>query len=274
MEPLPPNSDDERRSAGDVAATYCATLVDEWAHLGVRYAVVAPGSRSTPMAVALLEHPDLHVELHHDERSAAFTALGVGLATKTPALLLCTSGTAAAEFHPAVVEAHQAGVPMIVITADRPAELQGVGAPQTIDQRNLYGPAVRWYCEPGAPEAGGSAWWRDLAADAWLRTGGTPPGPVHLNLAFREPLVGAAGPLPPRPAVEAVRVTGAGWHLPDEELGRLAEALDGRSGVIVAGARAGSTETDRQALLSLAETLGWPVLADPTSGCRVGHRSV
>ena len=153
-----------------MAATFCATLVDEWVRAGLSDAVISPGSRSTPMALALASHPDLRVHVHHDERSASFLALGVGRGTGRPAALVCTSGTAAAEFHPAVVEAHQAGIPMLVITADRPPELQGVGAPQTIDQRELYGSAVRWYCEPGPPAAGGAPWWRDLARDAWQRT--------------------------------------------------------------------------------------------------------
>ena len=160
LEPSPAGHD------GDVAATYAATLVDEWLRLGLTDAVVSPGSRSTPLAVALADRPELRVHVVLDERSAAFTALGLGIGTGAPAVLLCTSGTAAANFHPAVVEAHQSAVPMVVITADRPPELHGVGAPQTIDQRNLYGTAVRWYCEPGPPAADGAPWWRDLARDA------------------------------------------------------------------------------------------------------------
>jgi len=230
------------------------------------------------MALALAAEDRIAVELHHDERSASFMALGQGLATGVPALLLCTSGTAAAEFHPAVVEAHQAGVPLLVITADRPPELQGVGAPQTIDQREIFGKSVRWYCEPGPATEGGTEWWRALATDAWVRTGGTPPGPVHLNLAFREPLVGTARELPPvvpKPDGQELRRTvGAHWNLPDEELGQLVAACAGRRGIIVAGVRAGRTERDREALLALAEQLRWPVLADAQSGCRVTRNCV
>lgn len=269
-------------SVGDLAATYCATLVDEWVALGLTHAVVAPGSRSTPMAVALASDGRVDVQVVIDERSASFTALGLGLATRRPAAVVCTSGTAAAEMHAAVVEAHQAAVPMLVVTADRPPELQGVGAPQTIDQRELYGNAVRWYCEPGPPAEGGAPWWRDLAADAWGRATGERPGPVHLNLAFREPLVGTAGPLPPRPSptradpatqnpadsAPARRRAGAAWGLVDEEVGRLAEAISGRRGVIVAGARAALDGGDSDAVHALAEHLGWPVLADHPSGCR------
>src|SRR6185503_20784147 len=137
----------------DVQATFCATLVDEWVRRGLRHAIVAPGSRSTPMALALAARTDVAMEVFHDERSASFAALGIALATGVPAALLCTSGTAATHFHAAVVEAHQSGVPMLVLTADRPPELHGVGAPQTIDQTNLYGTAVRRFEDPGVPIA-------------------------------------------------------------------------------------------------------------------------
>src|SRR5262245_9753286 len=124
-----------------VQATFAATLVDELVRCGVEHAVIAPGSRSTPLALALWASDDLEVHVHHDERAAAFTALGIGKATGVPAIVLCTSGTAAAELHAAVVEAHQARVPLLVCTADRPPELQSVGAPQTIDQTHLFGRA-------------------------------------------------------------------------------------------------------------------------------------
>jgi 2-succinyl-5-enolpyruvyl-6-hydroxy-3-cyclohexene-1-carboxylate synthase len=257
-------------STGDLNVTYCATLVDEWVRLGLRHAVVAPGSRSTPMALALAGDERIAVHVVVDERSASFTAVGLGLATGRPAVLLCTSGTAAAEFHAAVVEAHQAAVPMLVCTANRPPELQGTGAPQTIDQRELYGRATRWYCEPGPPAAAGAPWWRELARDAWTRTLGHPPGPVHLDLAFREPLFGEVGQLPPSAddAGAATAVAGPAWGLPDEELGRLVEALSGRRGVVVAGVRSAADGADADAVHTLAEALRWPVLADGPSGCR------
>ena len=116
----------------DVQATFCATLVDEWIRSGVSHAVISPGSRSTPMAIALAERDDIDLHIVHDERVAGFLALGLGL-SGTAALLLCTSGTAAANFFPAVVEAGLSDIPMVVLTADRPPELRGVGAPQTID---------------------------------------------------------------------------------------------------------------------------------------------
>src|SRR5688572_29252037 len=133
------------------AATFCATLVDEWTRRGVRHAVVAPGSRSTPMALALAGRDELRVHVVHDERAAAFVALGIGLGG-VPAVLLCTSGTAAANLHPAVVEAGLSHVPMLVVTADRPPELRDVGAPQTIDQDGLFGRSVRWFYDPGVPD--------------------------------------------------------------------------------------------------------------------------
>ena len=141
----------------DVQATFCATLADEWIRLGVRHAVVAPGGRSTPMALALAERSEVQLHVVHDERSAAFMALGIGsvreLPEHGPALLLCTSGTAAANFSPAVVEAGLSEVPLIVLTADRPEELRGVGAPQTIDQIELFGHHVRWFTDAAVADA-------------------------------------------------------------------------------------------------------------------------
>ncbi len=174
--------------------SFCRTLVDEWVRAGVTDAVVAPGSRSTPLALAVFERLRCTVML--DERSAAFCALGMGLATGRPSVLVCTSGTAATHFYGAVVEASLSCVPLIVCTADRPPELQSVGAPQTIDQTHLYGDAVRWFAEPGPSDTLDPAMWRSLAARAFLETSGRHPGPVHLNLAFREPLIESDQPLP------------------------------------------------------------------------------
>ncbi|HKA02813.1 MAG TPA: 2-succinyl-5-enolpyruvyl-6-hydroxy-3-cyclohexene-1-carboxylic-acid synthase [Acidimicrobiales bacterium] len=249
------------------AATFCATLVDEWVRAGVTDAVVAPGSRSTPLAIALADRAELRLHVHHDERSASFLALGLGLATGRPAVLLCTSGTAAAHFHAAVIEAHQAEVPLVVCTADRPPELRDVSAPQTIDQDHLYGSAVRWFSDPGVPEEGMRATWRSLAARAVDDAAGPRPGPVHLNLPFRDPLVGEPGELPPG------RPDGWPWHatttgparLAVAELDALGAVLDTQRGVIIAGAGAG----DPRAVHRLASAAGWPVLADPRSGCRV-----
>jgi 2-succinyl-5-enolpyruvyl-6-hydroxy-3-cyclohexene-1-carboxylate synthase len=174
-------------------AAFCATLVDEWARAGMHLAVVSPGSRSTPLALALAADARFAVHVHHDERCAGFMALGAGIATGVPAVALCTSGTAATHFHAAVVEAHHAGVPLLVVTADRPPELRDVGAPQAIDQSRLFGPAVGWYFDPGPADEAMRSSWRSIAARAVLEAAG---GPVHLNLPFREPLVAEAGELP------------------------------------------------------------------------------
>src|SRR5690242_7755260 len=181
----------------DVNTSFANALVDEWARAGVRHAVIAPGSRSAPLAIAAARDPRLTVHVVLDERSAGFFALGIGKAAGLPALLVCTSGTAAANFHPAVVEAHHANVPLLVCTADRPAELHDVGAPQTVDQSNLYGTSVRWAHEPGPPEDDDAApaRWRSLACRAVAAATGARPGPVHLNLAFGEPLVPTGAPL-------------------------------------------------------------------------------
>ncbi|MCZ7630446.1 MAG: 2-succinyl-5-enolpyruvyl-6-hydroxy-3-cyclohexene-1-carboxylic-acid synthase [Microthrixaceae bacterium] len=260
--------------SGDVAATFCATLVDEWVRLGVTDAVVCPGSRNTAISVALATESRIRTQVVHDERSAAFMALGLALATRRPAVLTCTSGSAATHFHPAVVEADMAAVPMLVLTADRPPELQGVLAPQTIDQRDLYGTAVRWYCEPGPPAAGGAPWWRDLARDAMARACGETPGPVQLNLAFREPSPGwrACYPEPePVGGTDRVRILGEStpWSITDEDVARLVPAISGRRGGLVAGARASRCDEERSAILDFAAALGWPVLADASSGLRV-----
>jgi 2-succinyl-5-enolpyruvyl-6-hydroxy-3-cyclohexene-1-carboxylate synthase len=257
--------------SSDAAATFCATLVDEWVRCGVRHAVVAPGSRSTPLAIALADRAEVQLHVFLDERSASFAALGVGLATGDPAILLCTSGTAAAEFHAAVVEAHQAEVPLIVCTADRPPELRDTGAPQTIDQMGLFGGAVRWFHDPGVADLSGSSMWRSLGARAVADSRGPRPGPVHLNLPFREPLLGTARPLPPG------RDDAAPWHrtldgvpaLEPAVLSGLATLLEQPRGVIVAGGGAGEPSQ----VHALAEATSWPVLADPRSGCRLPLRT-
>lgn len=258
-------------------ATFCATLVDEWVRAGLTDAVIAPGSRSTPIALALADRSEVTLHVHIDERSAGFIAVGLGLATGRPAVVLTTSGTAAVELHPAVVEAHQAAVPLLAVTADRPAELHGVGAPQTVDQTRLFGTAVRWFAEPGPPTDDGRSWWRSVGARAMAEAfgaGGRGPGPVHLNLAFREPLVGRPGELPDG------RPGGAPWSrrhsAPERPAAELlsSSVLGGRPGpsrvVVVAGAGSGDPET----VLAAAALSGWPVIADPRSGLRTGHQSV
>jgi 2-succinyl-5-enolpyruvyl-6-hydroxy-3-cyclohexene-1-carboxylate synthase len=239
-------------------ATFAATLVDEWVRAGVRHAVIAPGSRSTPMALALADRSDIAVHVFHDERAAGFAALGIGASTGVPAVVLTTSGTAATHLHAAVVEAHLGEVPMLVCTADRPPWLRDVGAPQTIDQTHLYGRAVRWFVDPGVPDDATVPTWRPLAARAAASTRREPPGPVHLNLPFRDQLVGRPGGLPPG------RPGGAPWtSVPGTALTPVT-VPEGRV-LVVAGAGA-------HPALGMS---GWPVLADPRSGlegsCVVTH---
>jgi len=246
----------------------CATaLVDALAGGGVRHACVSPGSRSTPLALAFARDERVTIHVHADERTAAFFALGLAAATTQPVALVCTSGTAAVEYHPAIVEASQARVQLLALTADRPPHLRGTGANQTIDQVELYGTAVRIYLEPPVPRSIDDApAWFDTGVRALAEAGGASPAPVHINCAFDEPLV------PDGPAAwtrRPVPITRAGASDPDA----LQPALDafwsryaGRRGVITIGAL---RPPETLSLLSLGELLGWPVLAEPLSGLRL-----
>ena len=246
-------------ASANTTATFCATIVDEWIQIGIRDAVIAPGSRSTPLALALADRPELRIHIFHDERAAGFAALGIGL-LGTPAVVLCSSGTAATHFHAAVVEAHQARVPMIVCTADRPPELRDVGAPQTIDQTKLYGDAVRWFYEPGVATQQAAHTWRSLAAHSWAMACGQLPGPVHLNLAFREPLIGEVGDLPVR-VRQPLIVSG---DIRQAEALVSTAGIETSRGVIVAGRGAPGADV----ISALSRHTGWPVLADARSGVR------
>jgi 2-succinyl-5-enolpyruvyl-6-hydroxy-3-cyclohexene-1-carboxylate synthase len=248
---------------------FAAAFADQLAAAGVAGVCLSPGSRSAALAVAFARHPGLRVWVHVDERSGAFFGLGLARATGRPAVLLCTSGTAAAEFHPAVVEAYHSRVPLIVLTADRPPELIDVGANQAIDQRAIYGSAVRWFHDPGVPAAGpGDAdRWRRLAARAVAEAAGPPAGPVHLNLPFREPLLPAPGDEPPAAGAtrEVVAVHRGRLEPAVEMIDRLQQALAAaRRPVLVAGGlRAGAR------LRSAVAALQLPVLAEPTSQLRI-----
>jgi 2-succinyl-5-enolpyruvyl-6-hydroxy-3-cyclohexene-1-carboxylate synthase len=266
------------------ATAFGTVFADELARCGLREAVVAPGSRSTPLAMALhdLERAGrlrLHVRI--DERSASFTALGLAKASRRPVAVLCTSGTAAANFHPAVIEAGESGVPLLVLTADRPPELRAVGASQTIDQVKLYGEAVRWFADAGVPETrpGAVGYWRSLACQAWAHAAGqagTFPGPVHVNLPFRDPLVpdgadgGSGGPGGPEPL--GGRPDGRPWtRFTRHGTGARPLALPwAERGIVVCG----DGDYDAAPLLELAERAGWPVLAEPSSGARRGPNAL
>jgi len=195
-------------SPADVQSTFAATLFDEWSRSGLRDVVVCPGSRSTPFAVACAARSELRLHVRIDERSAGFFAIGRSLATKRPVGVIVTSGSAAAELHAAVAEADLAGVALLVLTADRPPELHGVGASQTIEQRDLFGPMVRRFEEPGVARIEASSSWRALASRLWSSAVGEPgrAGPVHLNAAFTEPLLGDVLDVP------TGRADGSSWH--------------------------------------------------------------
>jgi 2-succinyl-5-enolpyruvyl-6-hydroxy-3-cyclohexene-1-carboxylate synthase len=259
-----------------------SAFAEELARGGLRLAVISPGSRSTPLAVALWRQPEIEVSVIVDERSAGFFALGAAQASGEPVALLCTSGTALVNYHPAVVEADESGIPLLVLSADRPPELRGIGAGQTIDQIKTFGSSVRWFCEVGTHQADddGLLHYRSVAcralAAAW---GETRPGPVHLNLPWREPLapvpvegaVTATDPLAldgreSRPLTAVTRIDlEPSVFLLDEVAGHIGDAI---SGVIVAG-RQLDPEL-REPLAHLARVSGFPILADPTSQLRCG----
>ncbi|MFB6097289.1 MAG: 2-succinyl-5-enolpyruvyl-6-hydroxy-3-cyclohexene-1-carboxylic-acid synthase [Haloferacaceae archaeon] len=262
-------------------ALWARTLVDELAAGGVSAVVVSPGSRSTPLTMAFARHDDVTVYSQLDERSAAYFALGRARRTGEVTPLVCTSGTAAANYHPAVIEASQSRVPLLALTADRPPELRDSGANQTIDQEKLYGDSVRWYRDLPEPEADERKLrsLRTTAARALAAATGTPAGPVHLNVPFRKPLepVEVEGDVPPdldslasegRDGAFVSRSTGAP-ELDDRELSKVADALEADRGLIVAGP-ADAPGVDREAVAALAHATGFPIVADPLSGLRFG----
>ena len=221
------------------------------------------------MALAIAARSELKLHIFHDERSAAFAALGIGLSSKggvpMPAILLCTSGTAAVEFHSAVVESHYASVPMLVCTADRPPELQGVGAAQTIDQQNLYGASTRLFVDAGVADDTERDSWRQLAQDVLSASVQTFSGPVHLNLPFREPLVGVAESLPALIGSNVENDSDEAETISLGQMQKLSASCGLEKGLIVAG----NGIDDPQMVLELAHRLQWPIFADSRSGCRV-----
>ncbi|GAA1120654.1 2-succinyl-5-enolpyruvyl-6-hydroxy-3-cyclohexene-1-carboxylic-acid synthase [Nocardiopsis composta] len=252
------------------ATALARVFADELSRLGVREAVVAPGSRSTPLALALHDDPRIRLHVRIDERSAAYCALGLGKASGRPAVVVCTSGTAAVNLHPAVVEAAEAAVPLLLLTADRPPELRGTGAPQAIDQIKLYGSAVRFFAEVGVPEPvpGMVGYWRSLLSRAWAKSLWDRPGPVHLNVALREPLLPDGDPA----WVEPLDGRAAGWtryHPPaPDPAGPLLPPA--RRGLLLCG----DTGRDARPYVAAATAAGWPVLAEPTSNARFGPNAI
>ncbi len=243
-------------------ATFCAAMVDEWILQGVTDAVVCPGSRSTPLALALAASGELDLHVRIDERGAGFFALGLARATGRPVVVLVTSGTAAAELHAAVAEADLSAVPLLIVTADRPPELQGVGAAQTISQRNLFGPMVRSFFDPGVPSSHAEGQWRQLAArtvTAAMGGAGADPGPIQLNVMFREPLV--AEPLELEHRIEPTRFDASVHGGRASRFFGEALALEVPT-LVVAGAGA------PLGLAPLCRARGWVLMADPRSSLR------
>jgi 2-succinyl-5-enolpyruvyl-6-hydroxy-3-cyclohexene-1-carboxylate synthase len=261
-------------TAGEALNRFVGAFVDELARSGLRHACLCPGSRSTPLALLLRRHPGIRVWTHLDERSATFFALGMAKASREPVAVVSTSGTAAVNFAPAVVEAYYARVPLLVLTADRPPELRDVGANQTIDQVRLYGPHVKWFVETLLPEASeeASRYARAVACRAVATAHEDVSGPVHVNLPFREPLI-PTGPAPSggRDAggLPYVTVRQAPRRPDPADLASLADEVKAaRRGLIVCG-----PQNDPElppAVARLAERLGYPILADPLSQVRCG----
>jgi 2-succinyl-5-enolpyruvyl-6-hydroxy-3-cyclohexene-1-carboxylate synthase len=268
-------------STADLSLACARALVDELVRGGMRHACVSPGSRSTPLTLALARHPAITVHVHLDERSGAFFGLGLAKARREPVAVACTSGTAAAELFPAVVEASQSRLPLVLLTADRPPRLRGTGANQTIDQVELYGTFVRWFAEAPVPsdQADASAW-ASIGSLAVATAGGhvpgdtrvQPPGPVQIDCPFEEPLVPAEG------AVPAARTEPSAPEAPPQEASHMAMRVPEIERGLHAAARGlivvGSLDRPQDAILDLAGALGVPVLAEPTSGLRRPGRAL
>jgi 2-succinyl-5-enolpyruvyl-6-hydroxy-3-cyclohexene-1-carboxylate synthase len=248
---------------------------DELARCGVEHACTSPGSRNTPILLSLAHEPRIRCWSHIDERCAAFFALGAAKASHRPVAITCTSGTAAANYAPAVIEAFHARVPLIILTADRPPELRDVGAGQAIDQLKLYGDAVKWFCEVGVDTATPETlrWIRQLACRAYDTAASGRPGPVHLNFPLREPLV-LDGPLPEDPVPGRADGRPRVQRAPGVDPVPAAPARTAPArGVMVAG-RSERGDGLGDAAARAAERLGWPLLADPLSGARHGATAI
>ena len=261
----------------EALTAYLASFVDELAQNKVRHAVVSPGSRSTPISLLLAEHPNIEVHINVDERSAAFFALGLAKALREPVAIVCTSGTAAANFFPAIVEAYYARVPLIVLTADRPHELRHVGAPQAIDQIDLYGKHVKWSVEMALPENSVEMmnYVRTIGARAVSLAANQPAGPIHLNFPIREPLLplmDKAKEYRSKELLPKVEIDKGIRTLSESQFEALASTLaEAKRGIIVVGELQNGAV--REAIVSLAEKLAFPILADPLSLLRSGSHS-
>ncbi len=259
--------------------TLLAAFVDELARCGMRDACTSPGSRCTPLVLSLARDERLRCHSHIDERCAGFFALGLAKASGRPVAVTCTSGTAVANLLPAVVEAHEARVPLIVLSADRPPELREVGAGQTIDQLKIFGRFAKWFFEVGDHEASPERvrWIRTLACRTYSQTLQGRPGVVHLNFPLREPLV-LDEPLPVaeggRPDGRPLVTISPTRHLAPQDVQSLEQAIAAHShGIVVAGRYERDTQL-AEAAAAFCARAGWPLLADPLSGARRGEAAV
>ena len=240
---------------------YIASLVDELYQLGVRHAVFSPGSRSTTLAMLFQSHGGFHTYMNIDERSAGFMALGIAKAQGEPAVLVCTSGSALTHYGPAVVEAKHSGVPMIILSADRPYTLQQVGAPQTIDQQKYFGTAVNYYEELSVPsESHYYTYPRQVARRAYLKANDHKLGPVHINVPLFEPLV----PNREEEYFTQGRSANPFRLVKHEEIGPLVSLLDGKRVLILGG----PSVTNPKTVVEFAERIGAVVIGDPLSNLR------
>ncbi len=240
----------------DPAERFVTDFVGALADVGLRHAAISPGSRNTPLSLAFLAEPRITTHTVLDERSGGFFALGAAKASWLPTAVVCTSGTAAANYHPAVIEADSSRTPLLVLTADRPPELRGTGANQTIDQLGLYGNAVRLFHDAGVPDEATAASAASLALRAWVAAAEVPAGPVHLNFPFREPFS-----IPSQPAgPTGLRHVPGYRSLSPEGLAELAGHLSGTRALIVAGGRPRPGFASATAML--AASAGIPVVAD------------
>ncbi len=247
-----------------------AAFMDELSGAGVTDVIVSPGSRSTPLTVTADASPRLRTWIQLDERSAGFFALGLAKAARRPVALVCTSGTAAANYLPAVAEACYSATPLIVLTADRPPELRGWGAGQTIDQVDLYGRHVRWFAELPVGDDLDEAFARRSARRAVTVATGPAPGPVHLNVPLREPLDPPDDGVPTATGTSSGSPVVADRHLPPDQLDRLATLVDASPRGVIA---AGPADLDRESVEAIARfsrAAGWPILADAASQLRRG----
>lgn len=250
---------------------WCSVWVETWVRCGMKMAVISPGSRSTPLTMALVRHPDVEVVPVVDERSAAFFALGHARRTKTPVVLVCTSGSAGAHYLPALVEAFESDIPLIAVTADRPPEMRECAAGQTINQNRMFGQFVHWYHELAVPEARLEqlAYLRQMVRQAWDRG---EQGPIHLNAPFRDPLPPVSDGVDLLPIEQGLDEAWFGLPERPQQTSariRIQQRVTTTRGLIVAGpATPADPERYVERLATISRATGWPILADVLSPVR------